>query len=121
MSQRGIDVILSRARREEIGRLTEEVRQNRLTLKIVSGAVLYLSKQELSFRGHDESSASLDKGNYRELLELIATLIHNLSVAFMEGWKIHREGLKGVELLLGFHLISRMILLNMQTQQFRMR
>ena len=39
----------------------------------MSEAVLYLSKQELSFRRHDESSASLDKGNYRELLELIAT------------------------------------------------
>ena len=38
----------------------------------MSEAVLYLSKQELSFRGHDESSASLNKGNYRELLELIA-------------------------------------------------
>ena len=34
--------------------------------------MLYLGKQELSFRGHDESNASLDKGNYRELLELIA-------------------------------------------------
>ena len=34
--------------------------------------MLYLSKQELSFRGHDESSVSLNKGNYRELLELIA-------------------------------------------------
>ena len=73
MSQRGIDVILSRARREELEWFNEEVRQNRFTLKIVSEAVLYLSKQELSFRGHDESSASLDKGNYRELLELIAT------------------------------------------------
>ena len=34
--------------------------------------MLYLGKQELSFRGHDESSASLNKENYRELLELIA-------------------------------------------------
>ena len=51
----------------------EEVRQNRVTLNILSEAVLYLSKQELSCRGHDESSVSLNKGkNYRELLELIA-------------------------------------------------
>ena len=28
----------------------------------------------------------------------------------MEGWKIHREGLKGMGPLLGFHLISKMIL-----------
>ena len=67
-----VDVIFSRARREEIERFNEEVRQNRVTLKILSEAVLYLSKQELSFRGHDEPSVSLNKGNYRELLELIA-------------------------------------------------
>ena len=106
MFQKGIDVIFSRARREEIEWFNEEVRQNRVTLKIMSEAVLCVSKQELSFRGHDESSASLDKGNYMELLELRAKF------AFMEGWKIHREELKGVGLLLGFHLISRMILLN---------
>ena len=68
----GIDVIFSRARREEIEWFNEEVRRNRVALKIVSEAVLYLNKQELSFRGHDESSARLNKGNYRELLELIA-------------------------------------------------
>ena len=67
-----VDVIFSSARREEIERFNEEVRQNRVTLKIFSEAVLYLSKQELSFRGHDESSVSLNKGNYRELFELIA-------------------------------------------------
>ena len=66
-----VDVIFSRARREEIERFNEEVRQNRVTLKILSEAVLYLSKQELLFRGHDESSVSVNKGNYRELLELI--------------------------------------------------
>jgi len=68
-----VDVIFSRSRRKEIERFNEEVRQNRVTLNNLSEAVLYLSKQELSFRGHDESSVSLNKGkNYRELLELIA-------------------------------------------------
>ena len=55
----GVDIIFSRARREEIEWFNEEVRQNRVTLKIVSEAVLFLSKQEVSSRGHDESSASL--------------------------------------------------------------
>ena len=32
----------------------------------------YPSKQKLSLRGHDEPSASLNKGTYRELLEQIA-------------------------------------------------
>ena len=34
--------------------------------------MLYLSKQELAFRGHNESEDSLNKGNYRELLESFA-------------------------------------------------
>ena len=42
-----VDVIFSRARREGIERFNEEVRQNRVTLKILSEAVLYLGKQEL--------------------------------------------------------------------------
>ena len=43
------------ARRDEIQRHNEEVRQNREILKTVTETVLYLSKQELAFRGLDES------------------------------------------------------------------
>ena len=67
-----VDSLLSQARRDEIQRHNEEVRQNREILKTVTEAVLYLSKQELAFRGHDESEDSLNKGNYRELLESFA-------------------------------------------------
>ena len=67
-----VDTLFSRARREEIERHNEEVRQNREMLRTLSEAVLYLAKQELPFRGHDESTASLNKGNYRELLECLA-------------------------------------------------
>ena len=67
-----IDICFSRARREEVERFNEEVRQNRAALRTLTEAVLYLSKQELSFKGHEESSVSLNKGNYRELLELIS-------------------------------------------------
>ena len=56
----------------EVERFNAEVRQNRAALRTLTEAVLYLCKQELSFRGHDESSVSLNKGNYRELLELIS-------------------------------------------------
>ena len=61
--------MLSQARREEIRRHNEQVRQTREILKLLTDAVLYLSKQELPFRGHDESRDSLNKGNCRELLE----------------------------------------------------
>ncbi|XP_028403153.1 uncharacterized protein LOC114525891 [Dendronephthya gigantea] len=68
----GVDSLLSQARRDEIQRHNEEVRQNREILKTETEAVLYLSKQELAFRGHDEKEDSLNKGNYRELLESFA-------------------------------------------------
>ena len=41
-------------------------------LRTLSEAVLYLSRQKLPFRGHDESSNSLNQGNYGELLESFA-------------------------------------------------
>ena len=53
-------------------RHNEEVKQNREALKTISEAVSFLSKQELAFRGHDKSNDSLNKGNYRELLECFA-------------------------------------------------
>ena len=43
-------------------------------LKTITNAALYLGKQEMPFRGHDESSDSLNKSNYRELLECFAEL-----------------------------------------------
>ena len=53
-------------------RNNEQVRQNTETLKIISEAILFLSKQELAFRCHDESNDSLNKGNYWELHECLA-------------------------------------------------
>ena len=61
-----VDSLLSQARRDEILRYNEELRQNHEILSTVTEAVL--SKQELAFTGHDESEDSLSKGNYRELL-----------------------------------------------------
>jgi len=48
----------------------ENVRLNRLFMVHLIDLVLYLSKQELALRGHDESSSSLNKGNYKELFEM---------------------------------------------------
>ena len=49
----------------------ETVRLNRLVLQTVINAVLYLGKQELAFRGHNESRDSINRGNFKELLELL--------------------------------------------------
>ena len=38
-------------------------------LRTLSEAVLYLSREELPSRGHDESRSSFSRGNYRKLLE----------------------------------------------------
>ena len=40
-------------------------------LKNIGEGVLYLAKQELAFRGHDESRTSLNQRNYRELLKVL--------------------------------------------------
>ena len=45
-SRESIDVLFSRARREEVERYNEEVRQNREMLKNIGEAVLYLAKQD---------------------------------------------------------------------------
>jgi hypothetical protein len=69
-----VDSLISQARRDEIQRHNEEVRQNREMLKNLTQAAIYLSRQELAFRGHDESIDSLNRGNYRELLERFARM-----------------------------------------------
>lgn len=51
----------------------ENVRLNRLFLQLVIDAVLYLSKQELAFRGHDETIDSINRGNFKELLTLLVS------------------------------------------------
>ncbi|XP_025192174.1 uncharacterized protein LOC112592365 [Melanaphis sacchari] len=48
----------------------ENVRLNRLCMEHIIDLVLFLAKQELAFRGHDESSNSINKDNFRELVEL---------------------------------------------------
>ena len=50
------------------------VEENRQYLKQLTNAVLYLGRQELPFRGHDEGSDSLNRGNYRELLQCFAEI-----------------------------------------------
>ena len=69
-----IDAALSKVRAEELSRHNEEVTRNRKTLKVLTNAVLYLAKQQLAFRGKDESSESKNRGNYIELLEYFAKL-----------------------------------------------
>ncbi|KAL1454619.1 hypothetical protein WDU94_010835 [Cyamophila willieti] len=49
-----------------------KVRKNREILKRLIDATCFLAQQELPFRGHDETEASFNRGNYVELLKLMS-------------------------------------------------
>lgn len=49
----------------------EDVRKNRKLLSYLIDVTCHLAKQELSFRGHDEKSDSLNVGNFRSTFNLI--------------------------------------------------
>lgn len=48
---------------------SEEVQKNRLRLKTTIASVRWLALQGCSFRGHNESSKSLNRGNFLEMLD----------------------------------------------------
>ena len=49
-----------------------KVKENREILKDLINATCFLAKQELAFRGDDESASSSNRGNYVELLHAFA-------------------------------------------------
>lgn len=49
----------------------DNVRKNRLVLLQIIEVVILLGKQELAFRGHDESTLSINQGNFREMFNLL--------------------------------------------------
>lgn len=70
-NQNRISDALQENARLNLIKFNETVRLNRLVMKSVVDAVLFLSKQGLAFRGHDESNTSLNRGNFKELLKLL--------------------------------------------------
>jgi hypothetical protein len=54
---------------------TKKVQTNRKYLKFIIETILFLGKQNLAFRGHDESLDSFNRGNFLELLELRSKLM----------------------------------------------
>ena len=67
-----VDLQLDEQHRNHTTAHNNKVRQNREILKRLINVVTFLGKQELAFRGHDESKDSGNKGNYLELLEFLA-------------------------------------------------
>ena len=52
-----------------------EVKKNRENLTIVIQILIFLAKQGLPLRAHDESENSKNKGNFLELIDLIASFV----------------------------------------------
>ncbi|XP_063675854.1 zinc finger MYM-type protein 1-like [Bolinopsis microptera] len=57
---------------DEIERHNNLVCRNREIVKRLINAVIYLAKQEMAFRGHDESETSVNRGPFKELLSMVA-------------------------------------------------
>ncbi|XP_076836806.1 zinc finger MYM-type protein 1 [Brachyhypopomus gauderio] len=74
-----IELQLDEQQRREVVAHNEKVRKNRGILKRLINCVLFLGKQELPFRGHDEGAGSSNKGNYLELLDLVSEYDSDLS------------------------------------------
>ncbi|XP_063804876.1 zinc finger MYM-type protein 1-like [Pseudophryne corroboree] len=67
-----LDLALDEQRRLNIGIHNAKVKENREILKYLINATCFLAKQELAFRGTDQSASSSNHGNYVELLHLFA-------------------------------------------------
>ncbi|CAA0836300.1 TTF-type zinc finger protein with HAT dimerisation domain [Striga hermonthica] len=67
---------------QNYGKDSEKRYKTRLTTALDSAK--YLIKQGLSFRGHDESSSSLNKGNYLEMIDSNKEKNEDVRIAFDE-------------------------------------
>lgn len=67
-----IDTCLSEAFRKNIEKHNITVKNNRYILSSMIDSTCFLAQQELAFRGHDESDSSVNRGNYVELIYLMA-------------------------------------------------
>ncbi|KAL4088600.1 hypothetical protein QTP88_023689 [Uroleucon formosanum] len=49
-----------------------KVAENRETVKVIIEIIIYLARQNIPFRGHDESVNSLNRGNFLQLVKLLS-------------------------------------------------
>lgn len=78
-----IEHAISEGRRLAAIKHNEQVSINRRLIARMIHVVCILGKQELAFRGHREHDESLNKGNYLELLDLLAQEEHLLKDHFL--------------------------------------
>ena len=63
---------------------SQQVLQNRLRLKTSIIATKWLAKQACTFRCHDESVNSLNRGNFIELIKLLTTMNEEINKVVLE-------------------------------------
>ena len=80
-----IDLALSEQQRLNITLHNSKIKENREILKVLINATCFLAKQELAFRGNNESENSINRGNYVELIYAFAEndgrLAHHLETS----------------------------------------
>ena len=79
-----VDVQLEKQKSLNISKHNDAVKKNRDILIRLIDTVCFLSKQDLWFRGHDESVDFLNRGNYVELLNYLKEYDHLLEQHFKE-------------------------------------
>ena len=57
-----------------INKYNESVRENRIMVKHLINMIIFLSTQEMAFRGNDGTSGSDNQGNFKELAKFAATI-----------------------------------------------
>lgn len=62
-----VNAILYQQRAAEESRLQKEAKENQEFLATIVDALLFLARQNIALRGHDESGTSSNKGNFLEL------------------------------------------------------
>lgn len=67
-----VDLLLDEQKRNSVSRHNDQVSENRHVLERLVDSVCFLGAQELAFRGNNETESSDNRGNYIELLNLIA-------------------------------------------------
>lgn len=67
-----VDQTMDRGLRLQTVQRKVKVFHNRDSLKCLLGATAYLGMQGLAFRGHTEEANLYNKGNFREIAEVIA-------------------------------------------------
>lgn len=67
-----INQLLDEGLRLQTAAHNEKVRRNRDALKRLIDTTTFLGMQELALRGHDERENSANKGNYREMVQVLA-------------------------------------------------